>query len=81
LDAAIKKLKRESNLAPTLESKLEIIRELKTTEGARNRKRRELYDAEDQIESQKDQIIDNVAARLKQTLTTLGVFMIRWVLS
>jgi ERCC4-related helicase len=81
LDASIKRLKKESNLATTLEAKLEIVRELKTTEGARNRKRRELYDAEDQIESQKDQIIETVAAKLKQETQIRAIFDIRWHLS
>ena len=78
LEATIKKLKKESNLAPTLEAKLEIMREVKTTEGVRNRKRLELYEAEDNIEHQKDQIIETVAARLKQETSTMTVVDLRW---
>lgn len=78
LDAALKALKREINLAPTLDHKLELLRQEKEKTSERNKKRRELYDAEDEIEARKDRLIEEVGARLKQLTTFEHVFDLRW---
>ncbi len=78
LDAQIRVLKRESKLAGTLESKLELHRQLKDAEAERSRKRRELYEAQDQIDEQKEELISGVEARLQQRVDLVPVFTVRW---
>lgn len=67
LDQQIKLAAKESKLAPTLDAKLEIVKRQKELEQTRNRKRRELFDAQDQIDSEKGQVIEQVEARLRQS--------------
>ncbi len=78
LDSEIKRLKRNANLASTLTEKLEVIRQLNAVESQRNKNRRELFDAEDEIEHQKNQIVETVAARLKPSSVYQPMFTIRW---
>jgi ERCC4-related helicase len=56
LDSTIKQLKRDAKLAGDLQRKLDLHKELKTAESERSKKRRELYDAQDAIEVQKDAV-------------------------
>jgi hypothetical protein len=70
LDQQIKLAAKESKLAPTLDAKLEIVKRQKELEQTRNRKRRELFDAQDQIDSEKGMVIEQVEARLRQSTTS-----------
>jgi superfamily II DNA or RNA helicase len=76
LDQQIKLAAKESKLAPTLDAKLEIVKRQKELEQTRNRKRRELFDAQDQIDAEKGQVIEQVEARLRQNTVreTLMIF-------
>jgi superfamily II DNA or RNA helicase len=78
LDAQIRALKKDSKLAIDLQSKLEMHRLLKDAEGERSRKRRQLYEAQDQIDEQKEDLISSVEARLQQKIETEDIFTIRW---
>ena len=78
LDSQIKNLKRDAKLAADLQSKLETHRQLKETEAERSRKRRQLYEAQDQIDQQKEDLISSVEARLQQNIETEHIFTIRW---
>lgn len=78
LDSLIKQLKRDAKLEPDLKSKLEIHRELKEAEAERSKKRRELYEAQDRIDDEKETLISTVEARLEQKISTESLFSIRW---
>ena len=78
LDSAIKVAKREAVLAQGLEAKIEGVRKQKELESLRGKKRRELYEAEDAVEAQRDDLIEIVAARLKQQVETEPVLTLRW---
>ena len=78
LDSQIRSLKRESKLAPDLQSKLEMHRQLKDAESERSKKRRQLYEAQDRIDEQKEDLISSVEARLQQKVETEDIFTIRW---
>jgi hypothetical protein len=65
LDSLIKQLKREAKLEPDLKSKLDKSRELKEVESEHSKKRRELYEAHDQI-NEEEKFISSVEARLEQ---------------
>ena len=78
LDARIKQLKRDAKVEPDLQSKLELHKQLKEAESERSRKRRELYEAQDDIDEQKDSLISTVEARLEQKITHEQLFCIRW---
>jgi hypothetical protein len=53
-------------LAPLLKDKLEAQKTLKSLEGERNRKRRELFDAQDAIDGQRDDLIKRIEGQFQQ---------------
>ena len=78
LDAEIKGLKKQAKLQVDLEAKLELHRQAKEREAERSRKRRALYDAQDEIERKKESLISDVEAKLQQRVETEGLFTVRW---
>lgn len=78
LDAEIKGLKKQAKLQLDLEAKLALHRQAKEREAERSRKRRALYDAQDEIESKKESLISDVEAKLQQRITAEELFAIRW---
>jgi superfamily II DNA or RNA helicase len=78
LDAEIKAIKKEAKLQRELEPKLALHRKAKELEAERSRKRRALYDAQDEIDSKKERLISEVEARLEQRVETEPLFTIRW---
>ena len=77
-DREIKFLKTESRKILRLEEKLEAQREIKGLEKKRNAKRRNLFEAQDEIERRKEDLIGEVEARLQQQIRTQELFAIRW---
>ncbi|HWQ68487.1 MAG TPA: hypothetical protein VN494_00805 [Patescibacteria group bacterium] len=49
-------------------------------EAERNRKRRELFDAQDAIDAQRDELIGRIEEQLSQRHTLNPVFTFRWSL-
>lgn len=47
----------------------------------RNRKRRELFDAQDAIDAQRDELIGRIEKQLRQRHTLRPVFVFRWRLT
>ncbi len=78
LDAQIKQTRKEAKLAPDLQSKLALKRRVNEVEAERAKKRRELYEAQDQIDAQKEDIISRTEAKLMQQVGSEMVFIIRW---
>ena len=78
LDAQIKALKREARLAADLQTKVDLRRKVSELEKQRHRKRRDIFDAQDEIESRKESLIAEVEARLKQKVTKSHLFTVRW---
>ena len=78
LDTQIKQTRRDFGRALDLQSKLEAQRTIKTLESDRNKKRRELYESQDEIDARKEELISGVEARLSQLVTRSDVFTIRW---
>jgi len=78
LDAEIKAVKKEAKLQADLETKLALHRKAKDLEAERSRKRRSLYDAQDEIDRRKETLIGEVEGRLKQKVESERLFTIRW---
>ncbi len=81
LDAEIKSTKKEAKLQPELDAKLALHRKAKALEADRSRKRRVLYDAQDEIDRRKESLITDVEARLKKEESVERLFSIRWTVS
>ncbi len=78
LDREIKSQKTESKKILKLEEKLKAQKEIKELEKKRNTKRRTLFEAQDEIDSRKEGLIEGVEARLRQLVSTSELFTIRW---
>jgi hypothetical protein len=70
--------KRELHKVTDLPTKLEWHKKVKELEKARQDKRRMLFEAQDKIDADKDALIADIEARLKQQTTEEEVFCIRW---
>ncbi|RKY09893.1 MAG: DEAD/DEAH box helicase [Planctomycetota bacterium] len=78
VDKDIRQARRESKLAASLSDKLKYQKQIKQLEQARNKKRRELFDQQDRIDAQRDELIEKIERQLKQRHTDEQVFMIKW---
>ncbi len=63
-----------------IKDKLEAQKALKSLETERNRKRRELFDAQDAVDAQRDELIGNIEKQLSQRHSLTPVFVFRWKL-
>jgi ERCC4-related helicase len=78
LEKEIKTRKTEARKITILDEKVKFQRETANLEKKRNKLRRELYDQQDEIEQQKEQLIDKVSAKLKQQIQIEELFTIKW---
>lgn len=80
LDLQIRETKRASAAAATLEDKLVHQRELKALQATRNQKRKDLFVAQDEVESRRDALIADIEARMSKGQSEEQLFTIRWSL-
>lgn len=78
LDAQIRALVRESRLAADLQTKIDLRRKSGDLEKQRNKKRREIFEAQDEIESSRDALLAEVQARLELKVSRAHLFTVRW---
>jgi hypothetical protein len=80
MDRQIKEAKRAATLALSLEEKLAGQKQIKALESLRNGKRRALFDAQDEIDRRREQLISDIEGKLVQKVTSESLFMIQWKL-
>ncbi|NMG16040.1 Helicase domain-containing protein [Aromatoleum bremense] len=80
LDRQIKEARTKSKGAATLADKLQAQKEQRDLEGQRDKKRRELFDRQDQIQARRDSLIDELEQQLGQQVTTTRLFAVEWEL-
>jgi adenine-specific DNA-methyltransferase len=78
LDKQIRELRRSAALAQSLQDKLAHQKQLRDLERRRNGKRRELFDAQDAIDQQREDLIGKIEKQLKHTYGVKALFAIRW---
>ena len=81
LQKIISSTKREARQAADLATKLELHKKAAELEHKRNEKRRMLFDEQDRIEKQKDELISTTEAKLELTVAEEVLFTIRWVVN
>ena len=67
--------------SPTLEGKLAGQKQIKAIEVQRNQKRRTLFDAQDQVDKQREDLIVQIEGKLQQRVTQAPLFSLRWRLA
>ena len=80
-DRQIKEARRAATTALTLEEKLAGQKQIKTLEGLRNQKRRTLFDAQDQVDKQREELIAAIEGKMNQNTRAEQLFAIRWSIS
>jgi len=81
LEAEIREAKKAKRLAADLPGKLAAQKLVNELEQRRNHKKRTLYEAQDQVEAQKDALIAQVEGCLQQRVSRRDVFTVRWRLT
>ena len=77
-DRQIKEARRAATAALTLEEKLAGQKQIKALESQRNQKRRSLFDAQDQVDRQREKLISQIEGKLQQQTELVQLFSIRW---
>jgi superfamily II DNA/RNA helicase len=80
LDKEIKFRKTEAKKIFDLQKKLMAQRKIKTLEKRRNTLRRDLFEAQDEVDQKKERLLQEIEARLKQNIKETKLFTIRWQL-
>jgi superfamily II DNA/RNA helicase len=80
LDKDIKEAKKSAAASMSLAAKLEHQKQLRDLEQSRNAKRRSLYEAQDDIDVQRDTLINKVEKQLQCTVNTAKLFTVKWSL-
>jgi adenine-specific DNA-methyltransferase len=81
LDRQIKETRRSATTALTLEEKLAGQKQIRALELQRHEKRRALFDAQDQVDKQRDELIAQIEGKLKQTVSLSTMLLVRWKVS
>jgi hypothetical protein len=66
LDRQVKEARRGATTGLTLEEKLAGQKQVKTLEAQRNEKRRSLFDAQDAVDKQREELISQIESKLSQ---------------
>ncbi len=80
IDRQIKEVRRANTTALTLEEKLAGQKQIKALEMTRNQKRRTLFDAQDDVDNQREKLITEVEAKLQMSIAREHLFTVRWTL-
>jgi ERCC4-related helicase len=78
IDRQIREARRAATTALTLEEKLAGQKQIKALEAQRNQKRRSLFDAQDQVDKRREELIAVIEGKLNQIATLQQLFMLRW---
>lgn len=80
VDAEIKEVRRTAATSPTLEEKLAHQKRQRELETRRTKLRRELFDRQDAVEAQRNDLITQLEVQLQQQVVERGLFTIEWEL-
>lgn len=81
LETEIKVAKREARQAASLEQKVAQQRQVKDMERKLKDKRKQRDEAQDEIENRKDNLIEEIEAKLAQDVKRTELFAVRWRLA
>jgi len=79
-DREIKEVRRTAAVSATLEEKLQWQKRQRELEEKRNQLRRKIFDRQDEIDGQRNRLIEELESRLTRQVSTADVFTIQWCL-
>ena len=80
LDQRIREARRACMVSGSLQDKLTAQQSIKALEALRSRKRRDLFEAQDAIDGQRDVLIQRIEQQLQQRHSIEPLFLLRWQL-
>ena len=80
IDREIKEVRRTAATSPTLDEKLHWQKQQRELETKRNKLRRELFNRQDEVESQRNDLIAQLELQLQQQVQEQTLFTIEWEL-
>lgn len=80
IDREIKEVRRTAATSPTLEEKLAHQKRQRELEGKRSKLRRELFIRQDEVEAQRNDLIEQLEAQLQQRVDEHKLFTVEWEL-
>ncbi|CAK7008073.1 SNF2-related protein [Saezia sanguinis] len=80
IDREIKEVRRTAAMSPTLEEKLSWQKKQRELEGKRTKLRRELFNRQDEVEAQRNDLISQLEIQLQQQVAERTLFTIEWEL-
>lgn len=80
IDRQIKEVRRTAATAPTLEEKLSWQKQQRELETKRTKLRRELFNRQDAIESERNDLINQLEIKLQQQVQERTLFTVEWEL-
>jgi superfamily II DNA or RNA helicase len=81
LDVQIRASKKLSKAAVSLSEKVEAQKQVKALEAKRNSKRRQLFDAQDEVDRNRADLIEDIERQMHATCKIESVLTLRWTLS
>ena len=81
LDKEIREARKVAALAASLAEKLEGQKRIKSLEHTRKERRKRLYEAQDEIDSRRDELIQQIEVQLGQKQSVSRLFSIQWKLA
>lgn len=78
IDRDIRQAKADGQKAQILDEKVALQKKVKSLESRRNEKRRQIFEAQDQIEREKDQLLAKIEANLEPKIQIEEIFTIKW---
>ena len=76
--AKIKELNRQSSATTDLEEQSRVQSQIKEQEKKRRRIQREIFDIEDEIAEERDELIEQLKSAMRQKIETEQLFIIEW---
>ena len=73
-------MRRTAATAPTQEEKLSWQKKQRELEGKRSKLRRELFARQDEVEAQRNELINQLEAQLQQQVEAQTLFTVEWEL-
>ena len=80
IDVEIKEVRRAAAVSPSLEEKLVHQKRQRELEGKRTKLRRELFNRQDEVEAQRNELIAQLEKQLQQQVEERVLFTIEWEL-
>ena len=80
LDKQIQLMKSEARRQMDLNEKVKLQRKTKELEKKRNTRRKNLFETQDEIETQKEQLLNDLEDKLEKKIQSKELFTVRWCL-